>query len=112
MTRALLAGSPALNAVPITNCTTATGTPLAIDQRGTARPQGPACDIGAFEAANTVESWTPTGSTVIPRALSGVAKLPSGKILVVGGYNVSIGYMKSVDLSFSFRPLFSKVAVA
>ena len=98
MTRALLAGSPALNAVPVTNCTTATGTPLAIDQRGTARPQGPACDIGAFEATNTVESWTPTGAMVIPRALSGVAKLPSGKILVVGGYNVSIGYMKSVDL--------------
>ena len=53
MTRALLAGSPALNAVPVTNCTTATGTPLAIDQRGTVRPQGPACDIGAFEATNT-----------------------------------------------------------
>ena len=98
MTHALLAGSPALNAVPLTNCTTTAGTPLAIDQRGTARPQGPACDIGAFEATNIAESWTPTGATVIQRAFSGVAKLPSGKILVVGGYNFNLGYLNSVDL--------------
>jgi predicted outer membrane repeat protein len=45
MTCALLFGSPALNA--ITNCTVAT------DQRGVARPQGPACDIGAFEYTNS-----------------------------------------------------------
>ena len=43
-TRALLAGSPALNAVPTGDCH------VAEDQRGVARPQGPACDIGAFES--------------------------------------------------------------
>lgn len=41
-THALLAGSPAIDAG---------GTCLATDQRGVTRPQGPACDIGAFEAA-------------------------------------------------------------
>jgi hypothetical protein len=43
-TMALLAGSPAIDA----GGTPATGCP-ATDQRGVPRPQGPACDIGAFE---------------------------------------------------------------
>ena len=42
-THALLAGSPAIDAVPVADCTVTT------DQRGVARPQGAACDIGAFE---------------------------------------------------------------
>jgi CSLREA domain-containing protein len=45
-THALLAGSPAIDAG---------GTCPATDQRGVTRPQGPACDIGAFEAAATPE---------------------------------------------------------
>lgn len=54
MTRALLAGSPAIDAIPIAACTDQTSpTPVAIttDQRGVARPQpaGGSCDIGAFE---------------------------------------------------------------
>jgi hypothetical protein len=44
MTMALLPGSPALDKVP----TTGAGCPTT-DQRGIPRPQGPACDIGAFE---------------------------------------------------------------
>lgn len=42
-THALLAGSPAIDAGDNATC-------LSTDQRGVARPQGPACDIGAFEA--------------------------------------------------------------
>ena len=42
MRRILLSGSPAINAGSDTACP-------AIDQRGTARPQGPHCDIGAYE---------------------------------------------------------------
>jgi hypothetical protein len=42
-TRALLAGSPALDSVP------SGGSCPATDQRGVARPQGAACDAGAFE---------------------------------------------------------------
>lgn len=41
-THALLAGSPALDAGGSTSC-------QATDQRGVTRPQGPGCDIGAFE---------------------------------------------------------------
>jgi hypothetical protein len=43
-THALLPGSPAIDAVPQADCSITT------DERGVARPQGPACDIGAFEA--------------------------------------------------------------
>ncbi|MBN1218189.1 MAG: hypothetical protein JXM69_04615, partial [Anaerolineae bacterium] len=44
-THALLSGSPAIDAVPEVSC------PLATDQRGVSRPQGDACDIGAYEVA-------------------------------------------------------------
>ncbi len=47
LTRALLAGSPAIDAGS-SDCP-----PPATDQRGVARPQGPACDIGAFEAPSS-----------------------------------------------------------
>jgi hypothetical protein len=43
-TDALLAGSPAIDAAG--GCP-----PPATDQRGVTRPQGPACDVGAFEVA-------------------------------------------------------------
>lgn len=45
-THALLFGSPAVDAG---TCADASGLPLATDQRGVARPQGAACDIGAYE---------------------------------------------------------------
>ena len=50
-TVALLPGSPAIDAIPESSCLDADGKPLLTDQRGVARPQGPACDIGAFEFA-------------------------------------------------------------
>lgn len=43
-TMGLYAGSPALDAVPPADCP-----PPAEDQRGTSRPRGASCDIGAFE---------------------------------------------------------------
>lgn len=53
-TVALVSGSPAVDAVPVAACTWADGaTPLTSDQRGVTRPQGAACDIGAFELAQT-----------------------------------------------------------
>ena len=42
-THALLPGSPALDQIPAVDCE------VTEDQRGVARPQGPACDVGAFE---------------------------------------------------------------
>jgi uncharacterized repeat protein (TIGR01451 family) len=55
-THALQSGSPAIDAVPLVSCTVAT------DQRGVARPQGDACDSGAYERAlllKTVNATTP-----------------------------------------------------
>jgi hypothetical protein len=54
-TIALLATSPAVDAIPVipTNyCTDVNGAPVTTDQRGVSRPKGPACDIGAFELAD------------------------------------------------------------
>jgi len=48
-TVALQATSPAVNAIPPSACTDASGTPVTTDQRGVPRPQGGGCDIGAFE---------------------------------------------------------------
>ena len=48
-THALHHDSSAIDAVPVADCTDAYGNPLTIDQRGVARPQGAACDIGAYE---------------------------------------------------------------
>jgi hypothetical protein len=73
-TLGLEAGSPALDKVPATDAACP-----ATDQRGVPRPQGPACDIGAFELAvlpaNTI---VPVGSTpagVLTFAAGGVTPL-------------------------------------
>jgi CSLREA domain-containing protein len=50
-THALQYGSPALNAG---SCVHIDGNPLAADQRGVPRPQGLACDVGAFEARRSL----------------------------------------------------------
>jgi hypothetical protein len=48
-TIALLPTSPAVNAIPTSFCTDVNGSPIiTTDQRGVPRPQGPACDIGAY----------------------------------------------------------------
>lgn len=46
-THALLPGSIAINAA--SDCTDLAGNPVDTDQRGVTRPQGAACDVGAFE---------------------------------------------------------------
>jgi hypothetical protein len=69
-TMALTPGSPALDVIPasVAGCTGTT------DQRGTSRPQGPACDIGAYElivtSSDTQAPSTPTGLTA-PSTVSG-----------------------------------------
>lgn len=50
-TVALTSSSLALNAVPTSSCTDLNALAVTTDQRGMSRPQGPACDIGAFEAS-------------------------------------------------------------
>jgi hypothetical protein len=48
-TIALLSTSPAVNAISVSSCSDVNGSPINTDQRGVPRPQGPACDIGAYE---------------------------------------------------------------
>ncbi len=55
-TRALLAGSPAIDHATNTGCPTT-------DQRGLPRPQNGVCDIGAYEEGNLPPSYTLTTST-------------------------------------------------
>ena len=50
LTVALLADSPAIDAVPESACTDGEGNPVTTDQRGIQRPSGSGCDIGAYEA--------------------------------------------------------------
>jgi hypothetical protein len=67
-TMALLANSPAVNAAGTTG--------PAIDQRGIARPQGAACDVGAFE----LEMATVPGSTCAgPPATTPATADPTGE---------------------------------
>jgi hypothetical protein len=49
LTNALVPGSPAIDAGDPSGCDDVSGTPLTVDQRGGARPEGAACDLGAFE---------------------------------------------------------------
>lgn len=56
-THALLEDSPAIDAIPIHACA------VAEDQRGISRPQGDACDIGAFE-------WVSSYSVFLPLVLN------------------------------------------
>ena len=49
MTHGLLPGSIAVDVIPEAACLDQAGEPLTDDQRGETRPQGDACDIGAFE---------------------------------------------------------------
>lgn len=79
LTHALVAGSPALDAVP-TSDTGCTGT----DQRGTARPQGTACDIGSFElgAAPAVRSLSISDTSRVegksgPQSMQFIVRLSS-----------------------------------
>lgn len=53
--RVPMAGSALVDGVPTAACVDAGAGPLATDQRGVARPQGPACDIGAVERSFGVD---------------------------------------------------------
>jgi hypothetical protein len=68
LTRALAAGSPAINAGNPSGCQDAAGGALTIDQRGLLRPSGGRCDIGAFEFQQAGSTGPPAGGTVGPPA--------------------------------------------
>jgi len=71
-THALLPLSPAIDHIPLGNCEVTT------DQRVVARPQGPACDIGAYEFVPSLFAAGLTGGQEVPpvvTAAKGIARL-------------------------------------
>ncbi len=85
-TVALLAGSSAINAGDPAGCTDALGNVLTTDQRGTARPQGGRCDIGAYEfVPPTVTPPPPPPPAPVAPVLSGLSLSPGVFLSVVGG---------------------------
>ncbi len=58
-TRALLPGSPALDAGNMNGCADGQGSMLATDQRGLPRLAGGRCDMGAYEAAANFQVYVP-----------------------------------------------------
>ena len=87
-TIALLPGSAALGLVPVAVCVSA-------DQRGVARPQGSACDAGAFEWAPPVigaTSATATGqTTAVVKATITNPDLQGAQVAVNYGTTTSYG---------------------
>jgi hypothetical protein len=53
-THALLSDSPAIDAGDPAGCKDTFGALLVADQRGAQRPQGPKCDVGAFEFVDKI----------------------------------------------------------
>ena len=85
-TIALLPISPAVDAIPVSPvnyCTDVAGSPVTTDQRGVTRPQGPACDIGAFEleqvrAAYVANAGSNSVSVINPTTNLVVTTVPVG----------------------------------
>ncbi|MDQ2998330.1 MAG: right-handed parallel beta-helix repeat-containing protein, partial [Chloroflexota bacterium] len=100
LTQALLAGSAALDAG--SNCTLA-------DQRGVPRPQGSACDIGAYERGATTLHVAPAGNdtsdclttaTACRTIGAGVGKASAGDTISIAGgdYRENLTLAKSLTL--------------
>jgi hypothetical protein len=82
-THAPLPGSPAIDAVPIADCTDVDGDPVSTDQRGVARPQGAACDIGSVELtpAEAIQNLITTiGNMGLPAGVANSLSAPLGNI--------------------------------
>ncbi len=72
-------GSPLLDAIPQANCKDDGAAKITTDERGVARPQGTACDIGAVElsASDTATASTGTGATETAAAATAVDAQPA-----------------------------------
>ena len=85
-TRALLTGSPAIDAGAPAGCTDDLGVPLTTDQRGYLRSGG--CDMGAFEFGGTIPVHLANIST---RAF-----VQTGDNVMIGGFIITGGGQKKV----------------
>jgi len=84
-TMALLTGSPAIDAAPTCE--------VDIDQRGVLRPQGTACDIGAYE----LEQSEATGELMIAKVFDPLASTFTGSFTIA--YSCDDGTSGTVDLA-------------
>ena len=82
-THALLPGSPAIDVIPVADCANTAGVPVAFDQRGTSRPIGVGCDIGAVEQ----DPFDTTSPSIVPT--------------VVGALGDNGWYTSDVSISWS-----------
>jgi Zn-dependent metalloprotease len=118
LTHALLTGSPAINAGDPATCATT-------DQRGVARPQGAACDIGAFEgsAAQSVsaviKTYTASNNTILPGAFlcdqtdinctSGDSHAKAAHKYAIGTYNLYLSQHNRNGIDQNNMPIISSV---
>jgi hypothetical protein len=123
-TAALLPGSPAIDAGDPAGCTGPTGEALSVDQRSVARPQGPRCDIGAFElvraavmppVAPVVKPPIPVPSIsalrLSPSTFRAAAKGPTIASAKRKGTGTTITYSDSLAATTSFTILRSTPGV-
>jgi hypothetical protein len=103
-TLALAASSPAIDQVPATgaNCPS-------IDQRGIPRPQGPACDIGAFELSvaahcSDVSAQTPAGGGVVSIALSCAGSTGLTYVIVTPPADGKLDVINQADGTVNYTP--------
>ena len=88
------AGSPAINRIPAG--TNGCGTTVTADQRGTARPQASACDVGTLEvAAISGLSISSTGLAQVGSALTFAATAGSGDAPLTYSWNFGDGQSAS-----------------
>ena len=98
-THAFRRASPVLDAIPIAECNDTDGNPVATDQRGLARPQGIACDIGAYEQMEpqpVIEKFLDTSGNPVALAFSSDDRLffteQDGAVRVVEGTTDTLFY--------------------
>jgi hypothetical protein len=100
LTHALLPGSPAIDAAPLASCVDAQANPLVADQRGETRPQGGACDIGAYELQAgpptrlAITQVSPASPALAPATFSVTVQAQDG-----GGAPAAVSQMTAFSLS-------------
>ena len=94
-THALVAGSPAVDASGACAATTPT------DQRGVSRPQGAACDIGAFELEPSVAL---TYTLTVARAGTGTGTVNSSPAGIACGADCTENYAENLIINLTALP--------
>jgi hypothetical protein len=91
-TMALLAGSPALDAADPAAC-------AATDQRSVLRPQGPSCDIGAYEEGQLTVQLASNGTGTVTSAPAGISCNPTCAASFAGT-SVTLSAQAAADSTF------------